>query len=137
VAALEAALPAAIIAAVATTPGGLTTAAQVFVGRTTRRSGKSDPEAFIRPVDALPEAPALGTGRTAYTYHLTFESEAAADDQFKRWTEQARRAFHLKKLPAAITGLRYTEVAAVTIDVHQQEMPTRAASVMLIFHGED
>ncbi len=135
--ALETALPAAIIAAVSGTPGGLTAATQVFVGRTTRRSGKVDPEAFIRPEDALPEAAPLGTGRTAYMYRLTFESPTVADNQFKCWTEQVRRAFHHRKLPTAITGLRYAEVLGVTIDVHQQDMPARAASVMLIFHGED
>lgn len=136
IAALEAALPAAVIAAVAN-EGGLTEAAQVFVNRSPRRDQARDPQVFILSQGVEPEPSPLGALRTGFVYRLTFEGSKATRPQQQRWTELLRRAFHDLKNPAGISGLRYVEVRETIPDVHQQQGPALAGSVTLVFHGEE
>lgn len=137
IAALETALPAAVIAAVAgANEGALLEAAQVFVSRSPRRDPARDPQVWIKPDGVEPELSPLGAGRSAFVYRVTFEGKIDLP-QLQRWTELLRLAFHELKNPAAITGLRYAEVRATEPDVHQQQGPALAGSVTLIFHGEE
>lgn len=137
VVALEAALPAELVTAVTSDPHGIDAVANVYVARSPRTADKTNPEAWFLPQPVVAEPTALGAGRSAFAYRLTFEGSILGLTNLQRLSEQARQHFHNFKRPAAIAGLRYVEVADTILDVHERDGTALAAAVTLIFHGED
>lgn len=135
VVALEAALPAETVTAVA----GLTLASQVVVQRQPPRlDGLS--AWWLAQLATPEEPPGLGAVRVATVYRLTFQVGADGTGDraaIQRAVEEARDHFHGFKRPAAIAGHLSTEVLEASVDVHQQEAPALAGALVVVFHGED
>lgn len=130
VAALETALPAATITAVASVAAGLTTAAtQVYVART-KRQGAVSPEAWWRPVGVQPVDGGLGHARREFGYELLVEKDGATATELRAWRDALLLYFHGFCRPF-VTGLWAVRVDVLDVDAHDGEGP--AAAIRLGF----
>ena len=135
-AAFEAALPAEIVAAVATTPNGLTAAAQVYVEEERRTDGNTDPEVWIRPPDEEEaEEAGLGDSGDVHSYVVEMQKTDLTRAERLSWQEQIREFFDGSKNPASITGHRFTEALNFVQARHSDEGPVEALMFLLIAHG--
>lgn len=137
--AIETALPAAIIAAVAGTPHGLTNATtQAYVAHE-RRSGPAvtSPEAWARPMGGLePEGMTLSKSLYAARYRCTIFAAGMALADRRDWAVQVRAYFHGRRRPSTATRLLYVTVEDLDLNPHPTEGPDGALRFDLVFHGE-
>ena len=134
VGALETALPAAIIASVASAAAGLTVAAtQVYVDREKRRGPSvTSPEAWLRALDPVPVAGGLGHSRREFPYSLTIEKQGATAAELRGWRDALLLYFNGRCRPF-VTGLWSCRVEGLVADLHPGEGPTLAVSARLVF----
>lgn len=134
-AAFEAAFPAALILAVATTPNGLVTAAtQVYVARA-RRSGdvRTTTEAWLRPLDSVEGEAGLGHDRLIARYELEVSKDDMTLAQQRSLRDQIYAYFNGYARPAT-TGLFHVRVVDPITDLHDEEGPTGAVTLVLELH---
>lgn len=133
--ALEAALPAALIAAVASSAGGLDSSSEIYVDRKQRQAA-SNPSAWFRPLDVEPREGGLGHTRRRFTYELTIEKDGATAAELKAWARLVPAYFHGYRRPAT-TGHYAARVAGpALVDLHATEGPTAAVRLQLAFEEE-
>jgi hypothetical protein len=132
VAALEAALPATIILAVASAPAGLVSSGtQVYVSRTKRQTATS-PEAWLRALDPIPVAGGLGHARRDFPYDLIIEKTNGTAAEMRGWRDALLTYFYGFARPF-VTGLWSCRVEALVTDAHPGEGPAVAIRCRLVF----
>lgn len=138
-AAIETALPAQIVAAVATMPNGLNNAAtQVYVAHE-RRSGATvtSPECWLRPAGDLElERVRLAKSQFAARYEGLIFKQDMTQAERRDWLAQLRAYFHGRRRPSTAARLLYVTVEEGELNPHPTEGPDGALGFALVFHGE-
>jgi hypothetical protein len=130
--ALEAALPAATIAAVASVANGLTNAStQVYVASRPRVSPVS-PQAWWRPIDPALLDGGLGVSRHALRYWLVIDANAPTLAQLQDWARALVDYFHGWQRPALATLYRAL-VSEPEVELYDGEGPAGACRVVVSF----
>lgn len=102
---LIAALPAATISAVATTPQGLTSAADVEVGSYATQSTSASRAMWIEPPQYIIHGPIMGGMLVSWVFEVSMVKTGGTTAQLEVWAEQMRAYFDGSKQPAGITDL--------------------------------
>lgn len=140
-ASLAAAFPAAIVAAVAGSPQGLTTTGQVYVADVARVPTSSVVEAWVRPD---PEAPApaeetLGGILAVYRFHVLLYGDGLSDTALRALANGVRSYFHgaLPSTLSAVTDLVAFNVEDWVADEHPGKTGGAACSLVLDAIGKE
>lgn len=133
--ALDAALPAETIAAVANDPNGLTNAStQVYVSQEKRRAGDAvtTAEAWWRYVGPEPAPPRMSRARVAEVYEVEVTKASATEAELKAWYRQLRAYFDGFRRPS---GVERCDGATVGEAAYYADGPDRGVMLRVTFHG--
>lgn len=132
--ALEAALPAATVAAVAGTPNGLTANGQVTVGREADLAPAAV-EAWWEPLGPQPAGSALGISLVDHPYRLTIAKASGTLVELRSWQSQVQAYFHGYRRPN-VTGLVSVTVDSIALDTGGPDGPDTQVAFEVTFHGD-
>lgn len=132
--ALLAALPQAVVTAVAGTPQGLTTTAQVTVGDS--RPVASAEFCWIRPSETGPRVVnGFGGGfQWQYRFDVMLVKPSGTDAELEVWARQLRAAWHGLR-PVTVTGCSDFALEDVRLDAHRGEGPDAELAFVLVVNG--
>lgn len=134
---LLAALPAAIVAALASDPQGITSASQVRVAdkRPPYSSGNTAEAWVVAPDrELVPEEEGVDHGLVSYRLDVHCSDPDGSAD-LESWGDQLRSAFHGVCNPSSVSGLVSCQVEEVLYDTTAGEEGASEARVGLRFAG--
>ena len=118
---LTAALPAATVAALATTPQGIDAAAHVYVSDN-RRSFTEATEAWWQQVERRNLGDGLSGSLVSYIFELRLSKAGGTRAELEAWLPQIRAYFHGQRKPAT-AGVVSANVQEAKLDEHPGEGP--------------